>query len=56
MVSRELKTCIKFPDGDLYTDNIQRLAEARCAFTAQISISWSLQNLLRSKEVKDMVS
>ena len=56
IVSRELKKCIKFPDGDLYTDNIQKSEEEKCEFTAQISISWSLQNSLKSMFVNDKVS
>jgi len=41
---------------DLYTDNIQKLEEEKCEFTAQISISWSLQNSLKAMFVNDKVS
>jgi hypothetical protein len=45
--SRELKECTKLPDRDLYTDNTQKFKLEK-RDTAQISISWSLQNSLRS--------
>jgi hypothetical protein len=55
IVSRELKKCVNFPDGDLYTDSIHKLEEEKCDFTAQISMSWSLQNSLKSMVVNDKV-
>jgi hypothetical protein len=45
---REHKKCTKLPDGDMYTDNTQKFKVEKCDFTAQISISWSLQNSFRS--------
>jgi hypothetical protein len=54
--SRELKKCTKLPDGDLYIDNTQKFKVEKCDFTAQISISWSLQNLFRSVGVNGKVS
>jgi len=56
MVSRELKKCLKLPDGDLYTDNTKKLEEESCDFTAQISIFRSLQNSLKSVVENDKVS
>ena len=56
MVSRELKNCMKLPNGDLYTDNTQKLEEESCNFTAQISIFRSLQNSLKSMVENDKVS
>ena len=56
IVSRELKKCIKLPDGDLYTDNTQKLEEEKCDFTGHISISRSLQNSLKSMVENDKVS
>jgi hypothetical protein len=41
IVSSELKKSIKFPEGDLQTDSIQRVADAMCNFNSQISMSCS---------------
>jgi hypothetical protein len=51
--SREFKKCMKFPDGDLYTENTQKLKEENCNFTVQISMSCSLQKSFKSLVVND---
>jgi hypothetical protein len=52
MAFKESRNLENIPDGDLYIDSIQMLVGSWYSLTAQISISLSLQNLLKLIDVQ----